>query len=226
MITTVHNIIVGKLWVDQHGEMEIVDANSPNGNKCILNYIAYSYFSRDVQRTVKGVVVNRNNEVKWLVRGTWDEKIEIAPVLRTRGTPENPSYVTGPYKVAWQRRPAPPGSEKFYNFTTLACQLNEPEEGVAPTDSRLRPDQRLMEDGAWDESNQEKLRLEEKQRSVRRQRDAEAKQEAVRGESYPAYEPVWFKREKNGGADAIHVYNNKYWDTKAAQDWRGCPDIY
>lgn len=226
MTTTVHNIIVGKLWVDQHGEMEIVDANTPNGNKCILSYVPYSFFSREVQRTVKGVVQNRNKEVKWLLRGTWDEKIEIAPVLRTRGTPSNPSYITGEYKVAWQRRPAAPGSEKFYNFTTLACQLNEPEEGVAPTDSRWRPDQRLMEDGAWDESNQEKLRLEEKQRAVRRQREADAKQAADRGQAYPDYEPVWFKREKKTGADSIHVYNNKYWDAKATQDWRGCPDIY
>lgn len=32
------------------------------------------------------------------------------------------------------------------------------EEGVAPTDSRHRPDQRLMEVGRWEESNVEKMR--------------------------------------------------------------------
>ncbi|KAH8406978.1 hypothetical protein KR222_002140, partial [Zaprionus bogoriensis] len=226
VITTVHNIIVGKLWVDQHGEMEIVGSNTAQGNKCILNYIPYSYFSREVQRCVKGRVINRNNEVKWLVRGTWDEQIEIAPVLKTNGTPDNPSYVTGEYKVAWKRRLEPAESDKFYNFTTLACQLNEMEEGVAPTDCRLRPDQRLMEEGAWDESNQEKLRLEEKQRAVRRQREAEAKEAAAKGQSLPDYEPMWFTREKADGADSNHAYNNKYWEAKAAQDWRGCPDIY
>jgi len=72
-------------------------------------------------------------------------------------------------------------AEKYYNFTELACQLNEPEEGVAPTDSRLRPDQRLMEDGQWDEANSVKLRLEEKQRGVRRQREAEAEKAASEG---------------------------------------------
>lgn len=45
------------------------------------------------------------------------------------------------------------------------------EEGLAPTDSRKRPDQRLMEEGKWDEANDEKLRLEEKQRAARRQRE-------------------------------------------------------
>lgn len=55
----------------------------------------------------------------------------------------------------------------------LASQLNEMEEGVAPTDSRLRPDQRLMEFGLWDEANIEKLRLEEIQRVRNRKANAE-----------------------------------------------------
>jgi len=54
----------------------------------------------------------------------------------------------------------------------LASQLNEIEEGVAPTDSRLRPDQRLMEFGLWDEANIEKLRLEEFQRVRNRKANA------------------------------------------------------
>lgn len=40
----------------------------------------------------------------------------------------------------------------------LAAQLNELEDGVAPTDTRLRPDQRLMEEGLWTEANKEKVR--------------------------------------------------------------------
>lgn len=71
--------------------------------------------------------------------------------------------------------------EKYYSFTELACQLNEPEEGIAPTDTRLRPDQRLMEDGRWDEANAEKLRLEEKQRAVRRAREHDAEKAAAQG---------------------------------------------
>ncbi|XP_062122481.1 LOW QUALITY PROTEIN: oxysterol-binding protein 1-like [Drosophila sulfurigaster albostrigata] len=225
--TTVNNIIVGKLWVDQHGEMEIKGSNAAEGIKCILNFVPYSYFSREVQRTVKGVVIDRKNEVKWVIRGTWDDKMEIAPVLRTQKNADNPTYITGDYRVAWKRRPAPPESEKFYNFTTLACQLNEFEDDVAPTDARRRPDQRLMEDGAWDESNQEKLRLEEKQRTKRREREAEAEAAAAEGRPYPAYEPMWFKQEKVQNSDEyVHVFKNTYWDAKAAQDWSGCPDIY
>lgn len=72
-------------------------------------------------------------------------------------------------------------SEKMYYFTKLAIELNEPEEGVAPTDSRLRPDQRLMEDGKWNEANEMKVKIEEKQRAVRREREVLAEKALQRG---------------------------------------------
>ncbi|XP_036323400.1 oxysterol-binding protein 1 [Rhagoletis pomonella] len=225
--TTVNNIIVGKLWVDQHGDMEIRGINAASGLVCHLKYIPYSYFSREQQRRVKGVIMNRNKEVKWVLRGTWDSSIEIAPVLSTSGTVDSPVYQTNGYKTVWTRRESPPDNEKFYNFTTLAAQLNEPEEGVAPTDSRLRPDQRLMEEGRWDESNREKLRLEEKQRRKRREREAEAEAAANEGRPYPPYEPIWFRREKEEGSDnLVHVFNESYWQHKRDQDWSMCPDIF
>jgi hypothetical protein len=41
----------------------------------------------------------------------------------------------------------------MYRFTKLAIELNEEEPGVAPTDSRLRRDQRIMEEGDFDKAN-------------------------------------------------------------------------
>ncbi|XP_017965898.1 oxysterol-binding protein 1-like [Drosophila navojoa] len=225
--TTVNNIIVGKLWVDLEGQLEIVGSNAAKGYKCILNYIPYSYFGREEQRSIKGVVLNPKNEAKWLLRGTWNDKVEIAPVLHTSGPAKNPSYTTGEYRVAWQRRPAAPDSDKYYNLPVFACQLNEPEEGVAPTDSRLRPDQRCMEEGAWDESNREKLRLEEKQRAVRKQQELKEKQAIAEGRPFSAYKPMWFKLERvEGSTEFMHVSKNTYWQAKAAQDWSGCPNIF
>ncbi|XP_065337834.1 oxysterol-binding protein 1 isoform X3 [Cloeon dipterum] len=228
--TTVHNIIVGKLWVDQHGDMDIV--NHKTGDKCHLKYIPYSYFTRDVQRKVKGCVMDKNGSVKWVVQGTWDNKIEIAEVISSQGNSENPVFKTGPYKVAWKRRALASDAEKYYNFTELACQLNEPEEGVAPTDSRLRPDQRMMEDGQWDEANSVKLRLEEKQRTVRRQREAEQEKAAADdtespSRPYPGYEPVWFKQETEKSTGVVgYMYQGNYWESKEKQDWSMCPNIY
>ncbi|XP_014209543.1 oxysterol-binding protein 1 isoform X2 [Copidosoma floridanum] len=223
--TTVHNIVVGKLWVDQSGDTDIV--NHKQGVKCHLKYVPYSYFARDSQRKVKGVVMDENKQAKWVIQGTWDAKVEIAPVISTSGSADNPVYQTGPYVPAWKRRMPPDDCEKYYNFTELACQLNEFEENVAPTDSRLRPDQRLMENGQWVEANAEKIRLEEKQRTERRAREAEAEKAAEQGLPFSPYEPMWFKKQEDPFTNSLcHVYTGEYWDCKSKQDWSRCPKIY
>lgn len=51
--TTVHNIIVGKLWIDNHGDMEIV--NHTTGDKCSLKFVPYSYFSKEEPRKVQSM---------------------------------------------------------------------------------------------------------------------------------------------------------------------------
>ncbi|XP_032526377.2 oxysterol-binding protein 1 [Danaus plexippus] len=223
--TTVHNIIVGKLWVDNHGDMDIVGEGSAAGYVAHLKYLPYGYFSKDAQRKVTGVIKDPQGVPRYVLQGHWDTRVEVAPV--TSASADNTVCKTGKFVVAWERVPAPADSEKWYNFTLLAAQLNEPETGVAPTDSRLRPDQRLMEEGLWDEANAEKLRLEEKQRAVRRQLEAEAEEAAARGESAPARAPAWFTRQPAPGQPRLpHLYNDRYWDCKRRQDWSVCPDIF
>lgn len=128
--------------------------------------------------------------------------------------------------------------------------MNEPEEGVAPTDSRLRPDQRLMEDGRWDEANAEKLRLEEKQRAARRAREHDSEKAAAQGRfissdcesqalllmrticfsaglPYEAYEPLWFMKKQDPYTDSrCFIFNGEYWDYKSRGDWSRCPNIF
>ena len=41
--TKVHNIIVGSLWVDQHGTMDIT--NHRTGEVCTMEYVPYAMFS-------------------------------------------------------------------------------------------------------------------------------------------------------------------------------------
>ncbi|XP_045903086.1 oxysterol-binding protein 1-like isoform X2 [Micropterus dolomieu] len=176
--TTVHNIIVGKLWIDQSGEIDVV--NHRTGDRCHLKFAPYSYFSRDVPRKVTGVVTDKDGKAHYVLSGTWDEKMEFSRVMQSskgeNGTEgkQRTVYQTLKAKEIWTKNPLPEGAENMYYFSSLALTLNEFEEGVAPTDSRRRPDQRLMEDGRWDEANAEKQRLEEKQRTTRREREREA----------------------------------------------------
>ncbi|CAH8553325.1 unnamed protein product [Schistosoma mattheei] len=169
---TVHNIIVGRLWIDNSGEMDIINHNT--GEKCHLSYKPYSYFSNEKPRRVTGAVLDKSGDVRYVLNGTWDDSLEYAPVVSTRHSRNGkPVLETGPARVLWQSNPLPPDAERMYCFTRLALQLNEPDEDVCPTDSRLRPDQRLMEAGRWDEANRAKVELEELQRQRRRQMAAE-----------------------------------------------------
>lgn len=68
--------------------------------------------------------------------------------------------------------------------------MNEPEEGVAPTDSRNRPDQRLMEEGKWDEANRVKIMLEEKQRLTRKHRESEVEKAKEEGKCCLVYHAI------------------------------------
>ncbi|CAI2349096.1 unnamed protein product [Caenorhabditis sp. 36 PRJEB53466] len=225
--TTVHNIIVGKLWIDNHGDMEIT--NHTTNEKCVLKFIPYSYFSREQPRKVYGIVRDSEGVPKYVVQGTWDKSIDMLKVSSWNGNAEKPKVEVDETTLRriWTARPLPKNAEKMHNFTKFAIELNEPEAGVAPTDSRLRPDQRMMENGEWDGANKKKLEIEEKQRTVRRRREALKEVAMKKGEKYEEYQPTWFNRvqdESNGAL--IHQYKGGYWEAKERGDWSECPDIF
>uniref|UniRef100_A0A3P8NK34 Oxysterol-binding protein n=1 Tax=Astatotilapia calliptera TaxID=8154 RepID=A0A3P8NK34_ASTCA len=235
--TTVHNIIVGKLWIDQSGEIDVV--NHTTGDRCHLKFAPYSYFSRDVARKVTGVVMDKDGKAHYVLSGTWDEKMEFSKVMQSSRGGENGTegkqktvYQTLKARELWRRNPLPDGAETMYYFTALALTLNEPEEGVAPTDSRRRPDQRLMEEGRWDEANAEKQRLEEKQRTARREREREAASQRTSSQSeegapHDSYLALWFERcEDPITGEEIHIYKGGYWEAKERGSWESCPNIF
>lgn len=223
--TVVYNIIIGKLWVDQEGESEVV--NIENGCKCKLTYYPYSHFSSEDQRKVTGCVLDKSGSTQWLIQGYWDSFIEIAPVISKEGTTKNPTLITGPFQKIWEINSPPPENEQFYHFTYFACQLNELERGISPTDSRLRPDQRLMEDGRWPEANHVKQILEEKQRASRKLRESTANSQTSSSSSLCPCQPVWFKEQYDTlKKQTYYIYKGGYWESKDQQDWSMCPNIF
>ena len=103
--TFVRNIIVGKLWIDNVGEMDIV--NHKTKDVCHLKYFPYSYFSRDPPRKVTGIITDSNNVARYVLNGTWTEKMEGAPVLNPQVVTEQTQLNTGKSKVLWERRYPP-----------------------------------------------------------------------------------------------------------------------
>ena len=74
-------------------------------------------------------------------------QIEASPVVSetTEKKGKKSSLKLGPARTLWEAKAIAEGAEKYYFFSDFVASLNEVEAGVAPTDTRLRPDQRERE---------------------------------------------------------------------------------
>ncbi|VEL41799.1 unnamed protein product [Protopolystoma xenopodis] len=134
---TVHNIIVGRLWIDNSGEMDIV--NHSTGEKCHLSYKAYSYFSSETPRRVTGAVTDASGAVQYVLNGTWDDHMESAEVVAQGHSQSGKQMLqTGSSTRLWQRNPLPQDADKMYYFTSFALTLNDLEDRLCPTGIVLR----------------------------------------------------------------------------------------
>ena len=62
--TTVHNIIMGQPWIENHGEMEMIDHST--GVKCLMKYIPTSMFSRETGRKVYAPILNELYAIQFM----------------------------------------------------------------------------------------------------------------------------------------------------------------
>uniref|UniRef100_A0A8D0H5E7 Oxysterol-binding protein n=1 Tax=Sphenodon punctatus TaxID=8508 RepID=A0A8D0H5E7_SPHPU len=199
-ICCVHNVIIGKLWIEQYGTVEII--NHSNGDKCVLNFKPCGLFGKELHR-VEGYIQDKNKKKLFVIYGKWTECLWcIDPTtydtykknerrggdqkkLKPNEDSENDEADDMPEiqetvqvipgsKLLWRINSRPPNSSQMYNFTSFTVSLNELEKGMEkvlpPTDCRLRPDIRHMENGEMYLASAEKERLEEKQRAARKDR--------------------------------------------------------
>lgn len=190
--TCVHNIFSGQRWVDQYGEMTIRDLT--HEVTCKLTFVKASYWS-DKRHEVFGTVVNKQGDVVCNLSGQWTEALYCGTAPTA--------------KCIWRPGTMPEDFELYYGFTRFAIELNELDQQMAkllpPTDSRFRPDQRLLEEGNISAAETVKSQLEQFQRERRKQRE----------ESGLDYQPMWFRRETTKDGKEHWVYNQKYWETRA-----------
>ncbi|XP_027865919.1 oxysterol-binding protein-related protein 2-like [Xiphophorus couchianus] len=239
----IHNIILGKLWIEQYGTVEIV--NHSTGDKCILNFKPCGMFGKDLHK-VEGFIQDRSKKKRRVIYGKWTECMySIDPKLYETQKKAEKKTGSDPKKqersceveeeddelpevqdtvmvipgsaLLWRVTPRPSHSAQMYNFTSFAVTLNELEPGMerllAPTDCRLRPDIRAMEHGDIDLASAEKERLEEKQRAARRERSEDDEEWSTR----------WFRMGTNPFTGAEDwQYTGGYFDRK----YTDCPNIY
>uniref|UniRef100_A0A0A9H0Z7 Uncharacterized protein n=1 Tax=Arundo donax TaxID=35708 RepID=A0A0A9H0Z7_ARUDO len=145
--------------------------------------------------------------------GKWDESMHCvisddASKVNSYGSHQNAGAT-----LLWKKN-EPPANPTRYNLSSFAITLNELTPGLKeklpPTDSRLRPDQRHLENGEYENANAEKLRLETRQRMARKMQES-------------GWKPRWFQRD---GKDGTFRYVGGYWEAREQRKWVGCNDIF
>lgn len=204
------NIIAGEKYVEPVGELAV--ANESTGHRSISAFKSGGMFSGRSEDVTTRAVDSYNQPVSLGLVGTWPAMLS----LTRDGSPSG--------KPIWTAGPLVPNAPKHYGLTAFAAALNEItpiEEGHLPvTDSRLRPDQRALEEGDLDRAEEVKVQLEEGQRA--RRRDMEAA-----GQNWT---PRWFTRvsEDSDGEILWRLKGGKdgYWDERAKGGWTGVVPVF
>ncbi|XP_021743888.1 oxysterol-binding protein-related protein 1D-like [Chenopodium quinoa] len=204
--TSIYNIIIGKIYCDHYGTMRI----KGSGNySCKLKFKEQSIIERNPHQVHGFVQDNRTGEKVAMLVGKWDEAMYYVlgdPTTKPKGYDPMTEAV-----LLWEREKT--ATKTRYNLTPFAISLNELtpglQEKLPPTDSRLRPDQRHLENGEYELANAEKLRLEQLQRQARRIQES-------------GWQPRWFQRDEDG----CYRYIGGYWETREKGSWEGISDIF
>ncbi|KAK2608426.1 hypothetical protein QQS21_002993 [Conoideocrella luteorostrata] len=221
--SSVIGIITGNPTVDNYGPMEI--KNWTTGEVAILDFKARGWKASSAYQ-ISGKVLDADGNVRVSLGGRWNSKLyarltpgyEAAVDGTKEAGPLHKGAMTDPSRayLVWEANPRPPGIP--FNLTPFVLTFNHIDDKlrpwIAPTDSRLRPDQRAMEDGEYDFAATEKNRLEEAQRARRKEREA-------KGEEFI---PAWFTKAKcEITGESYWKFNSKYWQQREKAGPNGDP---
>ncbi|XP_035511076.1 oxysterol-binding protein-related protein 7-like isoform X1 [Morone saxatilis] len=190
-VTCIHNVLSQQRWLEHYGEVVIRNTKS-DVCTCKITFVKSRYWSSDNSKNeVQGVVLDRAGEVVHRFGGLWHEGI----FCDTLPTP----------KCIWKPNVQPDDYSDFYGFSQYARELNELTPKLKailpPTDTRFRPDQRLLEEGKLAEADKMKDEVEEKQRERR-------KEMAKRGEEHI---PRFFRKTLDKAGREVWLSNGTYW---------------
>lgn len=204
------NVVMGEKYIEPVGDMTII--NEGTGAKAVVEFRSKGMFGgrgEDVHiETYGGDGVHTG----LTLAGTWTSSLRVVEAGKAAG------------EEIWRVGPLVDNAANTYGMTTFAASLNEItaiEKGkIPPTDTRLRQDQRLAEEGKLDDAEGWKVKLEEAQRVRRKQLEDKGVE----------HMPRWFVKVATGG-DGEEVWKLKggkegYWEERAKGQWAGVVDIF
>uniref|UniRef100_A0A8D3CCY2 Oxysterol-binding protein n=1 Tax=Scophthalmus maximus TaxID=52904 RepID=A0A8D3CCY2_SCOMX len=182
----IHNILSGQRWIEHYGEMSIKNINS-DACQCKVTFVKAKSWSSTVNE-IEAVITDSNGKIVHSIFGKWHESV-------FQGNPPSATCI-------WRANSMPVDQDQYYGFTQFAVELNELDSTqrplLPPTDTRLRPDQRLLEEGNPDAAEEQKQRIEQLQRERRK----------VLQDNSMTHQPRFFKY------DDTWVSNNAYWEQR------------
>ncbi|XP_073699846.1 oxysterol-binding protein-related protein 6-like [Garra rufa] len=190
-VTCIHNVFTQQRWLEHYGDVVIRNLNNDECT-CKITFVKSRYWGDDNSKNeVQGTVLDRTGKVLHRFGGSWHEGIFC-------DTFPEPQCI-------WKPNPQPNDYFDYYGFSQYARELNEltPDikEKLPPTDTRFRPDQRLLEEGKVEEADKRKDEIEEKQRE-RRKTMTKRSEEHV---------PRFFVKTLDHAGREVWVTNGTYW---------------
>ena len=203
----VSNMLFGNCHVDFYGEVRVT--NHKTGEYGIIHFKARDWRT---ESRLSGKFYDQTGQERYEIYGPFKEKLELK------------NLATGEVETIFEKPEPYPGWRRQFGFSHVTMNLNyicpEMREWIAPTDSRLRYDMRLYEEGLVDEADEEKIRLEVKQRKARK----------IREESKQQWVPNFFVQREHpviSGETAYQfIQHNNYWDRREHHDWQDLPDLW
>uniref|UniRef100_A0A672M9F0 Oxysterol-binding protein n=1 Tax=Sinocyclocheilus grahami TaxID=75366 RepID=A0A672M9F0_SINGR len=191
VVTCIHNVLSQQRYLEHYGEVIIRNLKS-SVCTCKITFVKSRYWGSDGSKNeVQGQVLDETGNIVHRFGGFWHEGIFC-------DTLPNPQCI-------WKPNPQPKNYMIYYGFSSFAMEMNELTPDLKPllppTDTRLRPDQRLLEEGKIEETDKKKDEVEEKQRERR-------KILAKRGEEHI---PCFFRKTLDAAGKEVWLYNGTYW---------------
>ncbi|KAI8369452.1 Oxysterol-binding protein-domain-containing protein [Radiomyces spectabilis] len=218
------NMLAGEKYLEHVGEIKV--ENHTTGEYAIISFkegTGGGLFGTPTKRNgVTILVYDQQGHQQRRIIGKWSEAL-------AETADEDNQHLS----VLWRARP--PNVENYqayYGLTRFGVELNEitnfEKDKLPCTDTRLRPDQRLLEQGQMDAADQEKQRIEQKQRDKRKELESKGM----------SIQPQWFelREDKFENPDLLMElgirgqswqYTGQYWPTRDSQEWPDdLPDLW
>ena len=200
-LINVKNLIFGTMYIQINGKFKVTNEE---GDICEVNILpSKGIDSGHMIGTIKDI----NGNLKYNIEGCWLDKIKlIDPISKNE-------------RILWEIIPWE--SQENYYYQPITFDLNnlteEMKNKLPHTDSRFRPDQRLMEYQKIDEAAIEKERLENKQRNARK----------IDQKNGVVHKPLFFDETYDDvTGELIYVYKGNYFEKRNLHDFSDLPDLF